>query len=149
MKGCDLVPSIILNNITYPSSQGAFKDSEVGLINITVNNYSTVSYSSPTDDFSIVSPSIYSQEKTIICNNPNIYNDSIDNIRVFATRSENGTSYSYDFVVEVADTAPVINVYHSEVALRSTEAGYSYVIHANSNQKLANSPNISIPVSGV
>jgi len=148
MKGCDLIPSFVIGTTTYPTSQSAFKDVEVGSIDVTVNNYTTINYTSPNDNFTIDSPTVYSKIKQITCTNQNIYNDSVNNITLTATRAENGTSNSTSFIVEVADISPVIHVYHNEQSLRSSVAGINYVIHADSNQKLANAPDINIPVSG-
>jgi len=149
MKGCDLVPTITVNATTYPSGQGAFKNTESGNINVTISNYTGVTYSSPNGNFTITSPTIYAASKTITCTHPGTYNDSVNNIRVVATRSANATSTTANFIVEVADIAPTVNVYHSESYLRSTEAGYTYTIYATSNQNLLSAPSFNIPVSGI
>lgn len=148
MKGCDLVPTITVNATTYPATQGAFKDYETGAINVTISNFTGVTYSSPNGDFTIANPTTYLASKPITCNNPNTYNDSINNIRVVATRSNNGTTATSNFIVEVADIAPIINVYHNESYLRSSSLGSTYTIYALSNQNLLTAPSITIPVSG-
>jgi hypothetical protein len=140
----------VFNGITYPPNQLAFKDNEQGYIDVTVNNFTSLTYDSPNNDFTISNVSTYEQNKSIQCNNPNYYNDSNINYSIVAVRSNNGTSSTYNKVIEVADVAPTVTVFHNETALQSSPNGETYIIHANSNQNLANNPliGVSIPVSG-
>jgi hypothetical protein len=70
----DVVPTFIDNGTSYPASQAAFKGTESGSQSTTVNDYSSVVYSSPNGDFTIADTTIYALNKTITCTNPGNYN---------------------------------------------------------------------------
>lgn len=146
----DLTPSFTDNGTDYPAGQNAFKDNETGTQETIVHDFTTVSYSSPNNDFSISNTTTYEQIKDIQCLNPGTYNDSVTNFRITAHRSENDTSAVFNKVIEVADTAPQITVTQPYARLRSSQAGATYTITATSDQNMASTPalSIGIPVSG-
>ncbi|MHA1470633.1 MAG: hypothetical protein ACTSSP_08760, partial [Candidatus Asgardarchaeia archaeon] len=71
--------------------------------------------------------------KTISCQNPGNYNDNTINFRAVATKTINDTSNTYNLIVEVADTVPIITVAQPQSRLRSSDFGEDYVITATSN----------------
>jgi hypothetical protein len=144
----DIIPTFIDNAITYPMGQTAFKGNETGTKDTIVNNYSSVVYTSPNSDFIVANSSTYEQIKTITCNNPGTYNDSATNFRIVATRSANGTTATFNKVIEVADTAPLVSVTQPYARLRSSASGINYTITATANQNLAGAPSLNVPVSG-
>jgi len=144
----DIVPTFVDLGTGYPTGQGAFKGVETGIQSTGINDYTSVTYSSPTSEFLINDPGVAETIKTIICLDPGTYNDSIPNFRIVAVRSTNGTVSTFQKVIEVADVAPVITVTQVTTRLRSSASGTDHVITATSNQKLASAPSLSVPVSG-
>jgi hypothetical protein len=145
----DIIPSFVDGAITFPGGQSAFKGNEVGSKNTTVNNYSSVVYSSPNGDFTVANTTVYELDKTITCTNPGTYNDSTNNFRIIASRAANGTSATFNKIIEVADIAPVVTVTQPIARLRSSAAGIDYVITATANQNLAGAPDLNVPVGPV
>lgn len=158
VDGVDLVnlnntlPSFVDNGTTFPLTQQAFKGTEASSQDTTVSDYDTLLYSSPHGDFSIGSPTIYVQDKPIICTNPGDYNDSTTNFRITANRAANDATAIFDKTIEVADVAPTITVTQPAVRLRSGgndgTSAQDHVITATSDQNMAAAPDISIPVDG-
>lgn len=146
----DTVPTFNNNGTNFPTNQLAFKGNETGTQNVEVINSTSVSYSSPTSEFTIDSPSVYGISKTITCTNPGTYNDSTPNFAISASRAANDTTASFSTNVEVADTAPLITVTQPQARLRSSQAGETYTITATGDQNIANTPLIAldVPVSG-
>lgn len=141
-------PSFTLIGTNYPLGQSAFKGNEIGTQSVTVNNADGIFYSSPNGDFDITATDVYQEAKDIQCANPGHYNDSAINYRIAATRSANGSSATYNRIIEVADLAPIVVVTQPYARLRSSAAGVNYTIAASSNQNLASAPSLTVPVSG-
>jgi hypothetical protein len=141
-------PSFTDHGCTYPAGQAAFKGTETGTQSTVVSGADNFTYSSPNFDFSITSPNVYEENKSIVCNNPGSYNDSVSNFRIVAIRSRNDAQSIFNKIIEVADIAPVVTASQPYSRLRSSPAGADYTISANSNQNLATAPSVSIPVSG-
>lgn len=141
-------PTFTSGTTTYPNTQTAFKGVETGQQQVTVHNFDSVVYSSPHGDFTIVTPTAYEETKAITCTNPNDYNDSAVNYRIVALRIANGSSGTFNKIIEVADVAPVVTITQPHSRLRSSPTGATYIITAHSNQNLAAAPEITIPVSG-
>ena len=146
----DIVPTFNDNGTTFPLTQAAFKNNETGSKEVSVSDFTSISYSSPTNDFIITNPTVYNASKNITCTHPATYNDSVNNFRIVADRVENGTQSTFNCNIEVADIAPLITVTQQFTRLRSSSIGESYTITATSNQNMAGTPamDISIPVSG-
>jgi len=143
-----IAPSFNFTEIIYPVGQNAFKGNEIGTVSLDVLNSTSVTYSSPNGDFTITDPLVNEFIKTISCQNPGNYNDNTINFRAVATKTINDTSNTYNLIVEVADTVPIITVAQPQSRLRSSDFGEDYVITATSNQNMNGIPDISIPVSG-
>jgi hypothetical protein len=145
-------PTFVDNGTTYPIGQLAFKNTEAGFQNTAVAYFTTLLYNSPTGDFAIGSPTVYVQNKSISLVNPGTYNDSVINFRIVAVRSENNAIATFTKVIEVADIAPTITVTQPQTRLRSGgnsgTSAQNYTITATSNQNLAATPLITIPVGG-
>jgi hypothetical protein len=144
-----VAPSFTDLGVTYPAGQSALKGTETAVQNTIVSNYTALVYSSPHGDISIPNIHTYEQEKTVTCLNPGDYNDSSTNFQIVASKSTNGTSAVFSKVIEIADIAPVVTVSFSGARLRSSPSGQNHTITASSNQNLADTPDIDIPVSGV
>jgi hypothetical protein len=149
----NLYPSFVDNGTTFPPAQTAFKGTESGSQDTTVNNATGgVAYTSPHGDFTITAPGTYTQVKAIQCTNPGDYNDSDTNFRIVANRSENDASATFNKTIEVADVAPTITVGQPAARLRSGgndgTAAQDHVITATSNQNLAAAPDLNLGVAG-
>jgi len=135
----------------YPGSTGnlAFKNNETGTVNVDIANADTVTFSSPTGDFIVSFPTTVANSKTITCQNPTIYNDSVVNYRIVARRIANDSyNDTFQMNIEVAPTAPTLAVTQSATRLRSSEAGTNYTITATSSQNLSVAPQLTLPVDG-
>ena len=143
-----IAPSFTGGATTFPVGQTAFKGNETGSQTVTVNNYESLIYASPNNDFIISDPTLYNEDKNIACTNPGDYNDSSVNYRITASKASNGTSNVFNKVIEVADVAPIVTITQPISRLRSSHSGSDYLITANSNQNLVGVPDVAIPVSG-
>jgi len=143
-----LTPQFVDNGATYPSGQAAFKNNEIGYQDTEVSDFTSLVYSSPNDDFSFVDTTTYTQNKEITCTHPGSYNDSTINFRIIAYKQSNDTQATFSKVIEVADIAPIVSVSQSSTRLVSSPSGVTHTITATSNQKLADVPDLDIPVSG-
>jgi hypothetical protein len=141
-------PVIGTRVISYPSSQSAFKGTEVGTVTTMVTDYTSITYSSPHGDFTPANTTTYENVKTITCTNPGDYNDSSTNFRIVARKASNNTSTTVNTTIEVADIAPVVTVTQQHTRLRSSVAGTNYMITCTSNQNLAGAPGLIVGVAG-
>lgn len=145
----DTVPTFIDNGTDFPDGQTAFKGQEHGGQNTIVNNFDDITYSSPNNDFMIPDdPNHYSEFKAIECNNIPHYNDSVTNYRIVAKKTSNGAISTFNKVIEVANISPTVTITQPQPRLRTSPSGENYTITATSNQNMATTPDINIPVSG-
>ena len=144
----DIKPTFNTMGIIYPIRQYAFKDYDTGTIITTVNDFDEIEYSSPNNDFVILSPNVYDRGKTIQCNNPGHYNITIKNYKIFAKRYANDSTNITEKVIRVADIAPIVNVSQPVSRLRKGSVGEIYEITMTSNQELDRFVTLQIPVSG-
>jgi hypothetical protein len=145
----DTVPEFGNFMLMYPATQYAFKEYQSGTISLEVSNFDEIEYSSPNNDFVVLSPSVYDENKTIQCNNPGHYNITDPNYQVFAKRFANDSTNITTATVRVADVAPIVTVTQPVSRLRKGITGAIYEITISSNQKIINLINLQIPVSGV
>lgn len=144
----NVFPSFVDNGTTFPAGQLAFKGTEVGSQDTTVNNATSATYSSPHGDFNITNPTTLEAVKTITTTNPGDFNDSQTNFRIVALRAVNGSSSTFNKVIEVADIAPTLTITQPQTRLRSGSPAETYLITATADQNLVASPDVGIPVSG-
>jgi hypothetical protein len=148
----NIAPSFVDGGTTFPGGQTAFKGTEAGSQDTTVNNFDSVVYSSPNGNFTPALTTTYEQIKSITCTNPGNYNDSVVNFRIVASRVANDSSNTFNKVIEVADIAALVTVTQPQARLRSGgnvgTSAQNYVITATSNQNLPSAPDIAIPVDG-
>jgi hypothetical protein len=149
-------PVITYNSTTYPAGQGALKDSEGALINVTVSDFDGITYSSPTNELSIPDTTTYEQTKTVT-RIAGSYNDDTNNYRIVATKSSNDTSTTRQYVVIIANVAAQLSISLPASRLRTGGDGYSNVglttlasiaehtITINSNQQLDSVPTLADP----
>src|SRR6056297_6951 len=151
-------PDISFNSITYLSSQSALKNSENATVDVTVTDFTGITYNSPNSQLSIPDTTTYSQTKSVQRIDGD-YNDSTTNYRITATKSSNDTSTVDNFVVYIAHVAPELTISEPYSRLRTASSGYSNVglttsasiaehtITINSDQQLASVPTLSDPDS--
>jgi len=146
----DVTPMFIDNGTTFPATQLAFKNTEVGSQDTTVNNFDTLTYSSPHGDFTISNVNTYLQDKPITCTHPGDYNDSAVNFQIDAHRIANDTNGTFTKIIEVADIAPIVIMTQPIARLQTGPAapGVDYTITGTSNQNLFGLIDVAIPVSG-
>lgn len=151
-------PVITFNSITYPATQGALKGSEGAIVNVSVSDFTGITYSSPTNELSVPNTTTYEQSKTLT-RIAGSYNDSTDNYQIIATKSSNDTSTTDQFVIVIANIAAELSISLPAARLRTGSTGYSNValttsastaehtITINSNQQLASVPTLADPDS--
>lgn len=134
-------PSFTFTSIDYPATQAALKASESATVNLQVDDFDTVLYSSPNGDLTIPSPSVYDANK-VVTRAAGSYNDSVDNFRCVATRAANDASTTYNDVVEIANVAPTVQVSEPAARLRSSASGEDYTVTLTSDQSLGATPTL-------
>jgi len=144
----DRKPTFVDGGTEYPPGQAAFKDEEVGIQTTTVNYATSVLYSSPDGTLFIPDGNLYEPDKLIQCANPGVYNDSVTNFRIVATRVENGTTATFSKNIEIADVPPTLTISQPYSRLRSGVTGAEYSISMNSNQNLMGAFELNIPIAG-
>lgn len=118
VKCNNVAPSIVFGSIAYPLNQQAIKSGESALVNNTVSNYSSISYSSPTGELTIASPVAYQSPKTVTYLSGG-YNISTPNLTISAFRQANGSSSQASINVKIANTPATIYVTNPAARFRS------------------------------
>jgi hypothetical protein len=140
----NLYPSINISNIVYPTGQQALKDSEQATVINTCSNYDTISYSSSNGELGIINSSVFEGNK-IVNRIAGGYNISNANFKISATRNSNGSTTTLSKVVNIANVDPVITVTEQYARLISAPTGNQSWIRLISNQKLIETPILTIP----
>lgn len=142
----NLHPSASINQITYPSGQGALKNTETATVQLTASNYDTVQHTSPNSQLTIANPSTFEANKTVTRAGGN-YNVTADNFRITLTRNANAATTLVEDVVRIAHAAPVIQITTPATRLRSGgnqgTSVQSHTITVQSDQLLASAPSIT------
>ncbi|GAF86357.1 unnamed protein product, partial [marine sediment metagenome] len=135
--------------INYPVDQSAFKETDVGSVDIEVIDADGFIYSSPHGDFNIDNSDTYEQVKGITCTAPGDENTSSTNFRIVATRSANDTSNTFNKIVLVDDSAPSCTI----TIQRNKSGSYltaphlpigTHSIKITSNDSLSTDPILSV-----
>lgn len=157
VDGKDLVnlnntyPTISFGSITYPFTQSAIKTSESATVNHTVTNFDTISYTSPTGELSIASPTSYQPGK-IATYSSGTYNISTNNFTISANRAANDADSTSSTVVWIAAVAPTLSVSNPASRLRSGgndgTSAQSHTITINSSQRLQSAPTLAKDTGG-
>ena len=134
-------PSLVFGAITYPASQFALKGSESATVAVTESNVDTVSYSSPNSELSITNPTT-GGNKTV-SRIAGGYNIATNNLSVTVDKTSNATTATFNTVVWIANTAPVITVTTPAARLRSPQ---NHTISINSNQRTQATPTLNASV---
>ena len=130
-------------NVSYPNTQTALKQGDVGTVSLTINNQGanpTINYTSPGNQVAIADQGVYSVSKTVTCNSVGAVNESSNNYKVDVHRRENDTNASYSNVIYIADIAPTISIDSTQTMRSGGSSGTSaqiYSITARSNQYLS------------
>lgn len=138
-------PSFIDNGIIYPVGQEALKDNESADVEVIVNDFDQISYSSTT--LSIPSPTAYSAIKTVSRSSGN-YVNSGTNYQISATRDANGATSVYTKLVVIQHLAPTasISIDGAPSKLRSSPTGLDYTVRITPNQELQGTPSMSASI---
>jgi len=155
-------PTITFNSITYPSGQGALKDSETADVSVAVTNWTagtdTIAYSTPLSQISIPSTSVYSLIKTVT-RVGGTYNISSNNYSVSATKVSNAATTVRSYIVKIASVAAQLTIVEPATRLRTGGTGFSnvglttpatiaeHLIRINSNQVLNVVPTLAAPLT--
>ena len=137
-------PSLVFGAITYPASQFALKGSESATVAVTESNVDTVSYSSPNSELSITNPTT-GGNKTV-SRIAGGYNIATNNLSVTVDKTSNATTATFNTVVWIANTAPVITVTTPAARLRSGVTPQNHTISINSNQRTQATPTLNASV---
>jgi hypothetical protein len=135
--------------LSYPSTQEALKGSETCDSSITITNLGAAPYilydctqGSP-DELTVASPNSYNVTKTWTRQSGDYRDDSdSNNCRVRAVRKENGAENTVQWVIQIANVLPTVNVNESASRLRKSAAGTNHTITIVSNQKLIEAPSV-------
>jgi len=123
-------PTITFNSITYPTTQGAIKNSETADVNVSVTNWvsgtDTITYSTPLNQISIPGTTIYAQTKTVT-RIAGDYNVSSNNYSISATKVNNDATRSASYNVRIAHVAAQLAVNEPAARLRTGGTGFSNV----------------------
>jgi len=144
-------PSISINSISYPASQGALKDSEQATVSNTVSNYNTISYTS-NGELTISNSSTYESSKTVTRAGGS-YNISSNNFTITAIRTANNAQSASSTVVKIANTAPTLTVsVNGGNRLRTGgndgTSAQSYTVTISATQQLYAAPTLNAPSGG-
>lgn len=143
----DLYPSVVFDEIIYPTGQGALKGSEQANIPTDINNSDMVLFSSPNGQLNVVNPNT-SEGTKVVERVSGDYNDSIVNYSCLARRFSNGSQVTSNLIVIIADSDPVITVNEPSPMKSGGNDGTSlgnYTITLNSTQRLIEAPTLTIP----
>ena len=157
VDGRDLVnlnntyPGISFGTITYPGGQSALKGSETAVVSNTVNNYDTITYSSPNGEISPSNATTYEASKTVT-RIGGTYNISTNNLRIVANRAANDATKTNNTVVWIADTPVTLSVSNPTSRLRSGgndgTSAQSHTITINAGQRLLAAPTLDKDTGG-
>ena len=144
----NLYPSVAFGTVTYPSGQGAIKDSETATIVSSASNYNTIAYSSPTSELNISNNSVFELSKTVT-RIAGSYNISTANISVTANRAANNASSTATGIVKIANTAATVSISVPASRLRSGgnngTVAQSHSITIGTSQALYAAPTLNAP----
>jgi len=145
----NLGPSFLLNSITYPAGQSAIKSGESADVALSVSNFDTILYSSPTSEISIPSTGAYTPVKTVSYLTGS-YNITNSNMHVSANRTANDFTRTFDHVVSIANAVSLFSTVQPYTRLRSGGSlgtnAQVYTITINSDQALISNPLVTAPV---
>lgn len=139
----NVYPAIGNYSVSYPGGNSALKGTEEASVTMVVTNAGNspvYSYTSPTNELTINSPSSYLSPKPVVCRNPKTYNISNNNIRLSVTRTENNAVTVYNNNVKIVDKAPTLTVSLPATRLRSGgndgTTQQQYTVTVQSDQQL-------------
>ena len=128
-------PTVTITGITYPAGQSALKASEEAMVTYTIQNFSSLNFTSPNGDVEIDFPTDLATPK-IVRRIAGDYNVTVDNLQLEGVRIANGTSAVVTAVVNIANVAPLITVNTPN----RIQAGGSETITLTSDQELLSAP---------
>ena len=142
----NVYPAISIGSILYPDNQLAIKAGESALVENTVTNFDTVTYSS--EQLLIDAEGLYETAKAVSYLSGG-YTTSESNFTVTARRTANGAVAVVSSVVAIANATPVVSVRLPATRLRSGgnagTAAQLYPIVLVSDQTLAQPPVLNVP----
>ena len=144
----NLSPTILINEIVYPESQGALKNNESVQLKNILSDYDEVVYLSENEELNILESTIYSPTKTITRIGGS-YNVAVPNLTIQAKRIANGSITVLREIVRIANVAPSITFIEPEMRFVSggnaNTPAQSHFLRITSDQKLLSTPTLLIP----
>lgn len=146
----NIKPTVTIGSVTYDGGKtGLAMDDTASVIN-TVDNYTSIRYSSPNDQLTIDEDTTFDSPKVVKAKVA-AYNDSTNNLTITATREENASTTIKSTVVKLAGTAPKLSVTLPAARLRSGgnvgTVAQKHVVTLTSDQSLIEAPTLTL-VSG-
>lgn len=138
------ISAIAQNDIDYPATQEALKDTEQATVNHTVafpSGTGTVAYTSGNSQLTITNPSTYEAAK-VVTRLAGSYNVTSNNLTITAEKTSNKATASRNAVVYIAHAAQTISISTPYSRLRSSASGEDYTITIASSQKLIEAPTL-------
>lgn len=147
----NLYPSVTIGTVTYPSTQGALKDSETATVSNTVTSFDTILYSSPISELTPSNTTLYEISKTVT-RAGGTYNIATNNLRIVATRTANNAVTTSNGLVKIANTLPTIAVSVPYARLRSGgndgTSAQDYTVTITASQILNAAPTMDLGSGG-
>lgn len=144
----NLKPTVTIGKVTYPEGKTGLNEGDVATIINSVEDFSSVKYSSANDQLTINEDTVSESPKSVTAKVA-AYNDTVNNFTIVATREENGSTTTKSTVVQLAGTAPKLSVTLPAARLRSggnngtTEQ--KHVVTLTSDQALVEEPSMTLP----
>lgn len=141
----NIVPVISITGITYPNTQSAIKTTETASFTLNITNYTSFNVTSPTSELNVSGVTVGSTNASCI---GGTYNVNTPNIRITASRTNNGSTSTYTSTINIATIAPVITVTQPYTRLKSGgsfgTSVQNYTITLSSNQLLYSTPTMNL-----
>lgn len=142
------VPIIDVTSINYPIGQQAIKQNDSVTISHTITQNDLVEYSSINSELSIIDPTVYNTSKTVSYSS-GTYNIDIDggqnNLKISATRLQNGAVVEKDLIVNIANQALSANINNLIQSLETLfGADNSDNFYLSTNQLMLEAPSLDV-----
>lgn len=139
-------PNITISDIVYPQGQSAVRSGQEALIEHSVSESDSVSYT--TTGLTLTDANAYEPSKRVLGGNV-MYSVGVSNLTITATRSANGATRTATAAISVVNVLPQIQIRTPQARLRSGgnagTAVQNYPITITSDQALNEAPSIDIP----
>jgi hypothetical protein len=132
------------------SGQGALKGAETARVTAPVSFFDTIVYSAPGSELDVTPTGVYSDPKDVIRVGGS-YNVSVDNFRITANRTANGTQTIVQGVVRIANVVPTAGI-ATPTRMRSGgndgTSAQDHQVTITANQLLLSAPSVDADSGG-